>query len=202
MEIRTVVAGIYGANCYIIMDENTKESAVIDPGGDVDDILKAINTMGAKVKYILLTHGHVDHTSGVDELKTITKAKVCMNKQDDDLITNGEHLFGHLMEGGADQLLKQGDIIKISNLEFTCLDTPGHTPGGMCFLIKNCVFTGDTLFAGSIGRTDFTGGDFDTIIASIKSKLLCLPENTIVYPGHGSCSTINNEKLRNPFLQN
>lgn len=202
MEIRTVVAGIYGANCYIIMDENTKESAVIDPGGDVDDIFKAINTMGAKVKYILLTHGHVDHTSGVDELKTITNAKVCMNKHDDDLITNGEHLFGPLIEGGADQLLKQGDIIKISNLEFTCLDTPGHTPGGMCFLIKNCVFTGDTLFAGSIGRTDFLGGDFNTIINSIKSKLLCLPEDTVVYPGHGPCSTINNEKLRNPFLQN
>ena len=202
MEIRTVVAGIYGANCYIIMDENTKQAAVIDPGGDVDDILKAINTMGAKVKYILLTHGHVDHTSGVEELKTITKAKVCMNKHDDDLITNGEYLFGPLIEGGADELLKQGDIIKISNMEFTCLDTPGHTPGGMCFLIKNCVFTGDTLFAGSIGRTDFSGGDFNTIINSIKLKLLCLPEDTVVYPGHGPCSTINNEKLRNPFLQN
>jgi len=201
MEIRRVIAGIYGANCYIIMDKDTKEAIVLDPGGDVDDILKAIDTVGANVKYILLTHGHLDHTSGVEELKSVTKAVVCMNKKDDDLITEGEHLFGPLIEGGADKLLKQGDIIKISNIEITCIDTPGHTPGGMCFLIANCVFTGDTLFAGSIGRTDFTGGDFNTIIASIKSKLLSLPEDTIVYPGHGPCSTINNEKLKNPFLQ-
>ena len=201
MEIRKVVAGIYGANCYIIMDNNTKEAVVLDPGGDVDDIIKAIDTIGAKVKYIFLTHGHLDHTSGVEELKAITKAVVCMSKADDDLITEGEHLFGPLIEGGADKLLKQGDIIKISGLGFTCIDTPGHTPGGMCFLIENCVFTGDTLFAGSIGRTDFAGGDFNTIITSIKSKLLSLPEDTIVYPGHGPCSTINNEKLKNPFLQ-
>lgn len=201
MEIKRVVAGIYGANCYIVMDKSTKEAAVIDPGGDVDDIIGAIEAMDAKVKYILLTHGHLDHTSGVDELKTITNAVVCISKADDDLITQGEHLFGPLIEGGADKLLKQGDIIKISSLEFTCIDTPGHTPGGMSFLIENCVFTGDTLFAGSIGRTDFSGGDFNTIINSIKLKLLSLPEGTIVYPGHGPNSTINNEKLGNPFLK-
>ena len=202
MEIRKVVAGIYGANCYIIMDKKTKEAVVIDPGGDVEDIAVAIAAIGAKVKYILLTHGHVDHTSGVAELKDITQAVVCMSKKDDDLITNGEHLFGPLIKGGADKLVKQDDIIRISDIEITCIDTPGHTPGGMCFLIDNYVFTGDTLFCGSIGRTDFTGGDFSTIITSIKSKLLCLPEGTIVYPGHGSCSTINSEKLNNPFLQN
>ena len=201
MEIRRIITGTYGSNCYIVMDKNTKEAVVLDPGGDVDDIVKAIDTIGAKVKYILLTHGHLDHTSGVEELKAITKAVVCINKEDDDLITKGVNLFGPLIKGGADKLLKQGDMIKISNLEFTCIDTPGHTPGGMCFLIGNCVFTGDTLFAGSIGRTDFTGGDFNTIITSIKSKLLCLPEGTIVYPGHGPSSTINSEKLNNPFLQ-
>ena len=201
MEIRRVVAGIYGANCYIVMDKRTKEAVVIDPGGDVDDIAKAIDTMGAKVIYILLTHGHVDHTSGVAQLKNITNAIVCMSKKDDDLISSGEHLFGPLIEGGADKLLKQDYIIKVSDLEITCIDTPGHTPGGMCFLIEGSIFTGDTLFAGSIGRTDFTGGDFNTIINSIKSKLLCLPADTIVYPGHGACSTIYNEKLNNPFLQ-
>ena len=202
MEIRKVVTGIYGSNCYIIMDKNTNEAIVLDPGGDVDDIVKTINNIGAKVKYILLTHGHLDHTSGVAQLKAITKAVVCISKEDDDLITKGVNLFGPLIKGGADKLLKNGDIIRISNLEITCIDTPGHTPGGMSFLIKNCAFTGDTLFAGSIGRTDFAGGNFKAIITSIKSKLLCLPENTIVYPGHGPCSTINNEKLNNPFLQN
>ncbi|MFT5874646.1 MAG: hydroxyacylglutathione hydrolase [Clostridium sp.] len=200
MEIRTLVTGTYGSNCYIVMDDNTKEAVVIDPGGDVDDIIKDIDTIGAKVKYIILTHGHLDHTSGVAELKNITKAVVCMNKEDDELITQGVNLFGPLIKGGAEKLLKHGDIIKISNLEFACIDTPGHTPGGMSFLIENCVFTGDTLFAGSIGRTDLTGGDFNTIITSIKSNLLCLTGDTIVYPGHGPCSTINNEKLNNPFL--
>ncbi|WP_291636932.1 MBL fold metallo-hydrolase [Clostridium sp.] len=200
MEIRTLVTGIYGSNCYIVMDDNTKEAVVIDPGGDVDNIIKDIDTIGAKVKYIILTHGHLDHTSGVAELKNITKAVVCMNREDDDLITQGANLFGPLIKGGADKILKHGDIIKISNLEFACIDTPGHTPGGMSFLIENCVFTGDTLFEGSIGRTDLTGGDFNTIITSIKSNLLCLAGSTIVYPGHGPCSTINNEKLNNPFL--
>ncbi|MGH4125227.1 MAG: MBL fold metallo-hydrolase [Clostridium sp.] len=201
MEIRTLVTGIYGSNCYIVMDEITKEAVVLDPGGDVDDISLAIDDMGAKVTYILLTHGHLDHTTGVAQLKAITNAIVCISKADDDLIAKGEYLFGPLIEGGADKLLRQWDVIKISNLEFTCLDTPGHTPGGMCFKVENCVFTGDTLFAGSIGRTDFAGGDFNTIIMSIKLKLLCLPESTIVYPGHGPSSTINNEKLSNPFLQ-
>ncbi|MBU3191681.1 MBL fold metallo-hydrolase [Clostridium bowmanii] len=202
MEIKKLVTGIYGSNCYIIMDNNTKEAIVLDPGGDVDDIAKAIRAMGALVKYILLTHGHMDHTTGVAQLKNITNAIVCINKKDDDLIIQGEYLFGPLIEGGADKLISQGDIIKISGLEFTCIDTPGHTPGGMCFLVGNCVFTGDTLFAGSIGRTDFAGGDFNSIITSIKTKLLGLPEGTIVYPGHGPCSTINNERLNNPFLQN
>ncbi|MBK5241619.1 MBL fold metallo-hydrolase [Clostridium sp.] len=201
MEIKKLVTGIYGSNCYIVMDENTKEAVVLDPGGDVDDIAGAIDTMGASVKYILLTHGHLDHTTGVAELKTITKATVCISKLDDDLITKGEHLFGPLIKGGADKIIKQGDIIKIANLEVACIDTPGHTPGGMCFLVQNCVFTGDTLFAGSIGRTDFSGGDFGSIITSIKSKLLTLPGDTIVYPGHQQISTINNEKLNNPFLQ-
>ncbi|MBU3126381.1 MBL fold metallo-hydrolase [Clostridium tagluense] len=201
MEIKRLITGIYGSNCYIVMDETTKEAVVLDPGGDVDDITRAIDIMGAKVTYILLTHGHLDHTTGVAQLKAITNATVCISKADDDLITKGEYLFGPLIEGGADKLLKQWDVIRISNLEFTCLDTPGHTPGGMCFKVENCVFTGDTLFAGSIGRTDFAGGDFNTIIMSIKLKLLCLPESTIVYPGHGPSSTINNEKLSNPFLQ-
>ncbi|MCB2292307.1 MBL fold metallo-hydrolase [Clostridium algoriphilum] len=200
MEIKKVVTGVYESNCYIVMDKNTREAFVIDPGGNVDNIVSVIDNLGAKVKYILLTHGHLDHTTGVAELKAVTKAIVCINKKDDDLITAGVQLFGPLIQGGADKLLKDGDKITISNLEITCIDTPGHTPGGMSFLINNCAFTGDTLFAGSIGRTDFAGGDFDTIINSIKSKLLCLDRDTMVYPGHGLYSTIGNEKLNNPFL--
>jgi glyoxylase-like metal-dependent hydrolase (beta-lactamase superfamily II) len=200
MEIKKIVTGVYQANCYVIMDNNTNEAIVLDPGGNVDDIVRVIDSLKAKVKYILLTHGHSDHTSGVAELKSITKAVVCISKKDDDLITKGAELFGPLIEGGADKLLKDGDIITISNLKIKCIDTPGHSPGGMSFLINNCAFTGDTLFEGSIGRTDLTGGNFNAIINSIKSKLLCLDGETIVYPGHGSYTTIGNEKLYNSFL--
>ena len=200
MEIKKIVTGVYQANCYVIMDKNTNEAIVIDPGGNVDDIVRVIDSLKAKVKYILLTHGHSDHTSGVAELKSITKAVVCISKKDEDLIAKGAELFGPLIEEGADKLLKDGDIITISNLKIKCLDTPGHSPGGMSFLINNSAFTGDTLFEGSIGRTDLTGGNFNAIINSIKSKLLCLDDETIVYPGHGSYTTIGNEKLYNSFL--
>ncbi|MBU3180789.1 MBL fold metallo-hydrolase [Clostridium psychrophilum] len=200
MVIKKIVTGVYQANCYVIMDKNTNEAIVIDPGGNVDDIVRVIDSLKAKVKYILLTHGHSDHTSGVAELKSITKAVVCISKTDEDLIAKGAELFGPLIEEGADKLLKDGDIITISNLKIKCIDTPGHSPGGMSFLINNSAFTGDTLFEGSIGRTDLTGGNFNAIINSIKSKLLCLDDETIVYPGHGSYTTIGNEKLYNSFL--
>ena len=117
MEIKKIIAGIYGANCYIVMDKDTSEAVVIDPGGDVDDIVKVIKNMGAKVKYILLSHGHVDHTSGVAGLKAITNSLVCISKKDEDLITKGEYLFGPLIKGGADKLLSDGDIIRISNIQ-------------------------------------------------------------------------------------
>ena len=200
MEIKKIVTGVYKANCYVIMDKKSNEAIVLDPGGNVGDIVRAIDSLSAKVKYILLTHGHLDHTSGVAELKFITKAVVCISEKDDDLIAEGVQFFGPLIEGGADKLLKDGDIITISNLKIKCIDTPGHSPGGMSFLINNCAFTGDTLFEGSIGRTDLAGGNFNAIINSIKSKLLCLDGETIVYPGHGSYTTIGNEKLYNPFL--
>lgn len=201
MQIKRVVAGIYGANCYIVMDEQTKEAVVIDPGGDVDDIEKAINNMNADVKYILLTHGHVDHTSGVKELKSIVNAPVCISKKDDDLIAQGGKLYGPLLDGEADIHIKENDEFKIGNLTINCIETPGHTPGGMSFKVEKAVFTGDTLFYGSIGRTDLEGGNFDTIINSIKTKLITLDDYDVVYPGHGPESIIVNEKNKNPFIK-
>lgn len=202
MEIKRVVAGIYGANCYIIMDSKTKEALVLDPGGDVDDILNGITELGAKVKYIFLTHGHVDHTSGVEILKNLVKASIAINERDSELINKGAHLYGPLLEGKEPEYyLKEGDSFKIGDIEVTCIETPGHTPGGMSFIVEDSVFTGDTLFYGSIGRTDLEGGSQEIILKSIKEKLLTLPDDTIVYPGHGRQTTIGNEKSINPFIK-
>ncbi|SUY47392.1 Zn-dependent hydrolase, glyoxylase [Clostridium putrefaciens] len=201
MIIKRIPAGVYAANCYVIMDESTKEAVVLDPGGDEDDITSSIEQLGAKIKYILLTHGHVDHTGGVIKLKDEYKCKVGINQMDEELMINGAYMFGELENHEqVDLLLKDGDIISFGDKKIVVLETPGHTPGGVSFLVEDKVFTGDTLFAGSIGRTDLTGGDFETIIDSIKTKLMVLKEQTIVYPGHGSESSIGIEKKSNPFL--
>lgn len=199
MEVRRVPAGVYAANCYILMDEETKEAAVMDPGGDADDLSKVIKEMGAKVKYILLTHGHVDHVGAVTELKDEFKAPVYINEEDYKMISNREYIYGDII-GKVDGYINEGDSFKLGSSEIKVLQTPGHTPGGVCFLVDSMVITGDTLFAGSIGRTDLGGGDYEAIIRSIKEKLMVLPDDTIVLPGHGGQSTIGRERVHNPFL--
>ncbi|MCT8977167.1 MBL fold metallo-hydrolase [Clostridium sp. CX1] len=199
MEVRRVPAGVYAANCYILMDEETKEAAVMDPGGDADDLSKVIKEMGAKVKYILLTHGHVDHVGAVTELKDEFKAPVYINEEDYKMISNREYIYGDII-GKVDGYINEGDSFKLGSSEIKVLQTPGHTPGGVCFLVDNMVITGDTLFAGSIGRTDLGGGDYEAIIRSIKEKLMILPDDTIVLSGHGGQSTIGRERVHNPFL--
>jgi len=200
MIIKKLIAGVYGANCYILMDEETKETAVIDPGGDIDDIEKQLQSLDAKVKYILLTHGHFDHTTGVDGLKAITKGEVAIGKYDNDMILNNVQYYGPLIEGGADITLAEGDILNLGNHQIKVIETPGHTPGGLCFLLEKALFTGDTLFKRSIGRSDLAGGDHETLIRNIKEKITILPKETVVYPGHGPSSTIGEEILTNPFL--
>lgn len=201
MVIKRVVAGIYGANCYIIMDEDTREAVVLDPGGDVDDIEKAIISLGAEVKYILLTHGHIDHTGGVDELHNIFNSKVGISEKDHILMERGTYVYGAEIAAGISLFLKEKDQIKCGNFVVECIETPGHTPGGLCFKIDNNLFTGDTLFTGSIGRTDLVGGDYGTLMESIKKKIMILPEDTVVYPGHGPSSTLAKERLMNPFIK-
>lgn len=201
MIIKRVVAGIYGANCYIIMDENTKEAVVLDPGGDVDDIEKAIKSINADVKYILLTHGHVDHVGGVDELRNIVNAKVGISEKDYVLMEKGTYIYGDAFNQSVDLFLKENDIIKLNNFDVECIETPGHTKGGLVFKVNENVFTGDTLFTGSIGRTDLEGGNYEEIMNSLKNKLVSLNDDCIVFPGHGPRSTIRNEKMTNPFLK-
>lgn len=199
MKIKRIPAGIYAANCYILIDEDTKEAAVIDPGGDADDIIKAVNDEGVVVKYILLTHGHTDHTGGAEEIKREYNAPIYISKEDYNMIEEGQYMYGEIA-GKIDGYIEESETFEIGKLKIKFIHTPGHTPGGMCFLVNGVLFTGDTLFAGSIGRTDFAGGDFDTIIKSIKNKLMILPEDTNVLPGHGAESTIGREKVHNPFL--
>lgn len=201
MKINRLPVGSYAANCYIVMDDKTKEGIVIDPGDEASLINSEIKKMGAKIKYIILTHGHLDHTGGVSELKKLTKAQVCINEKDEKAIQKGGYVFGDVNKfGEADLYLKDGDVLKFGDIDIKCIETPGHSEGGMCFAIKNLLFTGDTLFEGSIGRTDFEGGDFKTLIDSIKNKLLNLPGDTVILPGHGSESRIDYEKMYNPFL--
>lgn len=198
MIIKAIPAGIYGANCYVICDEDTMEAVVLDPGGDSDYLISQIDKIGAKVKYILLTHGHVDHVGGVVDLKKKYNVPFYIHKSDEEMIMMGADVYGDLPI--ADEYLKEGDIITFGKLNAKCIHTPGHTPGGVCFLIEDKVFTGDTLFQGSIGRTDFAGGSYEEIISSIVNKILPLGDKVEIYPGHGPKSSVIFEKARNPFL--
>lgn len=197
-----------GVCCYIIGCEKTKKCAVIDPGGNVDLILQEIENDGLTVQYIIATHGHADHVCGNSELKEATGAQIVMHKDDDEFF--GQDQVKQFFAGlgldhspPADVTVKEGDLIEVGEEKFKVIHTPGHTPGGMCLYNEPNLFTGDTLFAGGIGRTDFPGGAHQELMASIKNKLFVLPDDTIVWPGHGyggSSSTIGEEKNGNPYL--
>lgn len=199
MKVTAIPAGIYDANCYIISDENTKEAIVLDPGGDGEMILNQITKEGVKVKYILLTHGHADHVGAVDFLAKNLKVSVYLSEEDQKFIEKDTSIFGSIKTNL--NTIKEGDKFDFGNLTLKVIETPGHTKGGVSFVTCDSIFTGDTLFKGSIGRTDFAGGDFDTEISSIKNKILPLGDSTKVYPGHGPESTIEFEKRMNPYLQ-
>jgi hydroxyacylglutathione hydrolase len=204
MLIKRIPAGVYAANCYILMDEITKECAVIDPGGDADDIESYLNKIEAKVKYILLTHGHADHTGAVGYIKEKYNIDAHINIEDGKLIVENGFMFGPLNYKGQNVqlILDVNEEVKfeIGNVEIGVIETPGHTPGGVCYKVENNLFTGDTLFLRSIGRTDLIGGNFDILMDSIKNKLLVLNGDIIVYPGHGPQSNIEYERKNNPFL--
>ena len=188
-------------NCYIIEDENTKDAIVIDPGGEIDKITEMLNTIGAHLKYIYLTHCHADHSHGVNELISIHDAKVLIHRADfeglaDDKINLATYIG--LDELHIDNVLRvdEGDIIHVGNIEFEVIHTPGHTKGGSCLYCKaeKMVFTGDTMFRGTWGRTDLPTGSLEQIMSSIMNKLLKLPDDTIIYPGHGKSTMIGEER--------
>ncbi|HHV71933.1 MAG TPA: MBL fold metallo-hydrolase [Clostridia bacterium] len=204
MYLKKIELGPFAANCYIIGCEDTKEAAVIDPGGNPSPVIELLKKDGYKVTSIINTHGHIDHIAGNEQLKAVTNAPICIHSADAGMLGNSRSnlsaFTGMPIKQVADRILEEGDIIKVGNIELEVLHTPGHTPGGICLKTEGLVFTGDTLFAGSIGRTDFPGGSYRQIIQSIKEKLLVLDGDTKVLPGHGPDSTIQVEKIFNPFL--
>jgi len=196
--IKTIIAGMYEENCYLVMDEVTKELAIIDPGGQPNIIEEEIKLLDAKPKFILLTHGHMDHVGGVVELVNKFSIPFYINEIEETYMKNDKFVFGSLPK--ASRYLKEGDTLNLGGNVIKVIETPGHTAGGICFLIADKLFTGDTLFQGSVGRSDFPGGDGMQLVKNIKEKLLPLGDNIEVYAGHGSASTIGYEKRMNPFL--
>ncbi len=206
MIIKTLEVGPIMTNCYIVVCKQTNEAVVIDPGDEADRIYWELGNLKAKIKYIINTHGHFDHVGGNKELKEKTKADILINKLDEPMLFNlKEHsaMFGLSCENSpkADKYIDENSVVEFGEIKFKVFNTPGHTQGGVSLYDKDAVFVGDTLFASSIGRTDLPGGNHKTIIESIKTKLLTLPESTRVYPGHGPKTTIGKEKQGNPFLR-
>ncbi len=193
-------------NCYIVGCEETKEVAVIDPGGNAQAILNLLKQDGLKAQYIINTHGHIDHIGANKAVKDATAAEILIHEDDAKMLVNPASNFSLMMGNKvvsppADRFIKEGDIIKIGNtVELEVIHTPGHSPGGVCLKVGNIIFVGDTLFQGSIGRTDFPGGSYRQLIQNIKEKLFCYEDDTICYPGHGPATTIGFEKKHNPFL--
>lgn len=197
MIVKTIVNGMLQENCYLLMDEESKEIAVVDPGDEGERIEKYILSLGGIPKMILLTHGHADHVGAVEYLSDKLNIPFYINELDEEYMSK-DSIFGNLRK--SDSYLNDNDIIKLGNKEIKVIATPGHTKGGVCFLVEDKLFSGDTLFQGSVGRSDFIGGNHAELINSIKSKLVPLGNDIEVYPGHGPMSTIGFEKRNNMYL--
>lgn len=205
MIIKTLAVGPIQANCFVVGCEDTLEAVVIDPGEEGDRIMQAVTASNLTVKYIINTHGHMDHVSANKRVHELTGAPILIHALDApmlDQVANSAAAWGLRAENSPapDRKLQDGDKITFGNITLAVIHTPGHTTGGISLYAQDDVFVGDTLFAGSIGRTDFPGGSFETIRESIQQKLFKLGDDVRVHTGHGPTTTIGRERLHNPFV--
>jgi glyoxylase-like metal-dependent hydrolase (beta-lactamase superfamily II) len=209
MIIEQVKVGFMEVYCYVLGCEATHKGLVIDPAGDEERIMDAARDLGLTIESVVNTHGHPDHTCGNRKIVELTGAKVYMHALDDQLFNTPEgqsmaSQMGFVPSPPADVVLEDGDSIPFGEKELAVLHTPGHTPGGMCLYAEKNLFTGDTLFVGAVGRTDLPGGSLETLLQSIREKILSLPDDTIIWPGHDyggrPTSTIALEKKHNIYI--
>ncbi len=208
MIFKQLVVGSMGVCSYIIGCEKTKEAAIVDPGGEEKLLLGELENLGLHLKYIIATHGHPDHVCGNACIKEQTGADIVMHKDDAEFFSQSEakeyfSMFGMTPSPPPDMCVSEGDTLEIGTVKCEIIHTPGHTPGGMCLYMPPHLITGDTLFVGGVGRTDFPGGAHATLMKSIKERIFPLPGQTIIWPGHGYGglqSTVAEEKHSNPFL--
>ena len=209
MIVKTLVVGPFASNCFIVGSESTRKGIIIDPGADANNILNTVRDQGLSIVLIVATHNHIDHVGALRSVQDATGAKYAVHKADAKEAM--PVIFGRMMglmlgsslrrAPNPDTFLKDGDVIEIGDLKFKVLHTPGHTRGGISLLGDGVVFSGDTLFNLGIGRSDLAGGDYGQLMDSIMTKLMVLPDSTIVYPGHGPETTIGAEKKWNTFLR-
>ena len=195
---------------YLVVCPHTRETVIIDPAGEEDKLLALIKTEGFKVKYILNTHGHSDHVLGNPKLKEVLNVPVCMHEADDRFFSDQAVREKSSKELGlpppdpADIRLKDEEIVEVGTLKIKVIHTPGHTPGSVCYLVDGNLFCGDTLFVGVVGRTDLIGGSLETLLESLEKRLIALPKETIVWPGHDygdtPTSTMGREMEENPYI--
>lgn len=193
-------------NVYILASEETKEAVVFDPGGEADRINALIDEMGVTVKYILNTHGHMDHVGGVAKVREATDAQFGIHETDVEMMRRqpADYAFRLIPDfvepPEPDLLVKDGDEFQVGDMSIKAIETPGHTMGSTCYLVDGLLISGDTLFQGSVGRTDFPGSSSEALVESIRTRLFELDDETVVYPGHGPETSIGYEKLNNPFV--